>query len=92
MCNEVAANNTYMLRYIPECFKSQEMCDTAIPIKPAKFFPNLARFKTQEMCIEVVEVDQWQLYDVPDHVKVQEMCDKAVGKSLLVCSMFLIDL
>ena len=54
------------------------MCDTAMPINPAKIFPNLVRFKTQEMCIEVVEVDPWQLYDVPDHFKVQGMGDKAV--------------
>ena len=64
--------------YVPDCFKTQWMCNKIMRTMPDVLHRIPDRFKTQEMCIKAVEKGPWQLKDVPDHFKTQEMCDKAV--------------
>ena len=54
MCNGVVEATPYPLRYDPDCFITQEMCEN-----PAVFFLISDRFKTEEMCKKAVEVGPW---------------------------------
>ena len=81
--------------YIPDCFKTQEMCNEAAEKDPynlsfdhempcvLKCIPNY--LKTQAMCEKVVEKDLRGLNYVPDHLKTQTMCEKVV-ESTEICS------
>ena len=70
--------------YVPDCFKTQEMCNEAVATinNPAVFFLVPDHFKTQEMYNEAFKVDLWSLYDIPDNLTTQGMCDDAVGSNL----------
>ena len=71
MCNRASEATPYALRYVPEHFITQEMCED-----PAVFFLIPDRFKIQEMYKKAAKVDPWQLKDAPDYFKTQKMCDK----------------
>ena len=78
MCNEVVAQSSYALRYVPDYLKTQEMCKEAISNKPAVLFLVPDHFKKHDMCIEGLEVDTWSLYDIPHYLKTQKMCNEGV--------------
>ena len=73
MCEKVLRRNSLSLAYVPDHFKTQEMCNN-----PAVFFLVPDIFKTQEMCNEAFKKDPWSPYDIPDHFKTQGMCNKVV--------------
>ena len=56
----------YTLEFVPDHFKTQEMCHIAVETDTytLEFVPE--HLKTQETCIKAVEADPWQLHDVPD--------------------------
>ena len=56
MCNEAVCREPYTLDYVPDHFKTLEMCNEAMCDNPVLFLVP-ERFKTQEMCIKAVEVD-----------------------------------
>ena len=72
----------YLLDYVPERLKMQEMCSEVMRINPAVFFLIPDHFKTQKTCIKVVEVQPWKLYYVPNHFMTQKMCNAAVSNDL----------
>ena len=63
--------------FIPDHFKTREMCKAIMRIMPEAFHCIPDRFKTQEMCIKAVEADPLNLGNVLDHLKTREMCDAA---------------
>ena len=65
-------------RYVPDHFKTQEMCNKTVDkdLWMFKYVPD--GFKTQEMCNKVVKHEVWMLDYVPDRLKTQGMCDDAV--------------
>ena len=78
---------SYLLGYVPDHFKTQEMCNKAVNIKSLLLVHVPGSFKTQEMCIKVVEADPLSLVNVLDRLKTREMCDAAVKDDAfsLVC-------
>ena len=67
----------WVLRFIPDGFKTQEMCTKALEVGLGKLKDVPDHFKTQEISDSVVRRSPFYLKDVPDHFKTQEMCDKA---------------
>ena len=80
MFTEAVCNNLYALRYIPDWFKTGEMCNEAVEACPLqlKYVPD--HFKKQGMRNKAVSRDVCKLYYIHDHFKTQEMCDKAVRR------------
>ena len=93
MCDTEAARTPCMLKYVPDDFKTQEMCDTAVCVDPGTImflggvllcFPSVLlllvpdHIRTQGMCEKAAEKNPCLLEDVPDRVLTQ-MCDIAVG-------------
>ena len=71
--------NSLSLAYVPDYFKTQEMCNEAVKIKlwMLLFVPD--HFWTQEMCSKVMRTMPDAFYrSIPDRFKTQEMGDKAV--------------
>ena len=66
--------------YVPDQFKTQEMCNDAVDAEPRvlEFVSN--QFKTQEMCNDAAGAGPWVLWFVPDHFKTAQMCEEAVKK------------
>ena len=64
--------------YVPDQYKTQEMCNEAVHMKPysLEFVPD--HLKTQEMCNEAVRIKPYTLKYISDPFKTQEMCIKAV--------------
>ena len=71
-------NNPWALRFIPNLFKTQRMCEKAAEVCSYQLKYAPGHFKTQEMCDKAVRRHAWQLEDVPDYSKTQEMCNKAM--------------
>ena len=75
--------------------KAWEMCNEAMPVRPAASFLAPDHFKTEEMCSQAVEVDPLQLDNVLDYFKTQKIvwwC--GVGKPFLfaICSRLVCDI
>ena len=75
----VEKDHTECSKYVPDHFKTQEMCNKAVKHDSwmIKYVPD--QFKTEEMCKELVTHKAWMLDYVPDRLKTQEMCNKAVN-------------
>ena len=71
----------WVLRFIPDGFKTQEMCTKALEVGLWKLKDVPDHFKTQEISDSVVRRSPFYLKDVPDHFKTQEMCDDAVRRN-----------
>ena len=87
--DEAVVRNSYMLKYIPDHLKMQEMCDTA-----ARMHSGCEEFRTLRtvtsnalntpfyswhgICEKAAEKNTWGLKNVPDHLKTQEMCNEAL--------------
>ena len=69
------------LEFVPDHFKTQEMCSKAVCMDPysLEFVPD--HLKTQEMCDKAVCTGPYNLKSVPDHLKTKDMCDETVGRS-----------
>ena len=62
------------LEFVPDCFKTQEMCNEAVCINPLlAFVPDY--FKTEETCNRAVRNKPYTLKYVLNHLKTQEMCE-----------------
>ena len=74
MCNKVVTKHLQCIRYMPDQFKSNEICAKAFE----KYFCKLEYFsdqyKSQEMCNKVISQHPLCLEYVPDQYKSQEMC------------------
>ena len=66
------AQSPWALRFIPDLFKTQEMCNEAAGACPwtLEHVPN--DLKTQEMCNEAVRRGPWNLRHVPDWFVTQQ--------------------
>ena len=67
-----------VIRFVPDRYKTQQMCDKAIleNSETLKFVPDC--FKNQEMCNKAVDNYLHMLEYVPECCKTQKMCDKTV--------------
>ena len=73
MCNKKILPDGCAFFLIPDCFKTQEMCDEAKARSPhmLRHVPDL--FKAQEMCDKANEKNPQGLEDVSDHFKAENM-------------------
>ena len=89
-------NYPHALKFVPECFMTQKMCDKTVDtyLSIIKFVPEF--FMTQEMCNKAVNkcflyliIFLWYktIYDINIWYKTQEMCDSVVSEDLflIVC-------
>ena len=55
MCNKVILENGCMLRFIPDCYKNEKICDKDVDCYSyaLKFVPDC--YKTQAMCDKAVD-------------------------------------
>ena len=63
----------FSLKYVPDMFKTQDMCNDAVSKDPEmlEYVPD--QFKTQEMCNEAVSKKPYLLEYVLDKFKTQNM-------------------
>ena len=52
MCNQAVDNYVDALEYVPECFKTQEMCDKVVDTCPFVFDSIPDRYKTHKLFSE----------------------------------------
>ena len=71
----------YSLAFVPDCFKTQEMCDKVLEIDPFNLWYVPDNLKTQGMCIRAVEICRGLLQFVPDwfvtHQQVEVWCGQS---------------
>ena len=72
MCIKAAEESPYMLKYILDQFKTQEMCIKAVEPGPWQLYHVPDHFKTQEMCGKAVRNDFFYLQYVPDWFVTQQ--------------------
>ena len=73
MCNETVRIGSRSLRYVPDQYNAQEICDKAI----VEDSWSLVHVKTQDICKKVVEKDSYTLRHVPGHLKTKKICEGA---------------
>ena len=73
---QVNLENGGMLRFIPNCYKNQKMCDKAIVnyFHPLEFVPDC--YKTRNMSDKAVDTYPSAMQFASDGYKTQEMCNK----------------
>ena len=78
--NEEVSRDPRFLEFLPDHFKTQEMCIKALEVNPwlLKYVPD--NLKTRETNEKAVNIEPWLLAYVPNNLKTQEMCKKAVGE------------
>ena len=65
------------MQFVPECSKTQKMCDKAVDACPPTFDYVRDQYNTQEIGHKALFNDPFLLKYCPDRFKTQEMCDKA---------------
>ena len=57
MCDKVANTHSYTMKFVPECYKTQEMCDKDFNKRFLGFFYIPGQYKTHEMCDKISSDD-----------------------------------
>ena len=70
------------MQFVPECYKTQEMCLKAVDACPFVFESAPNRYNTQETCDKAVSNDLFVLKYCLNIYKTQETCDKSVDDFL----------
>ena len=71
-------NNQWVLRFIPDHLKTQELCKRVVEKYPYRLGIVPDHLKIREMCEGAVEKYPYSLKYIPNRFKTQEICDKAV--------------
>ncbi|MDR2583581.1 MAG: DUF4116 domain-containing protein [Fibromonadaceae bacterium] len=68
----------WMLNYVPEAFRTKELCYNAVKNNgdSLRYVPE--KFKTKELCAQATEQNGCALQYVPEEFKTEEFCHKAV--------------
>ena len=66
------------LAYVPNHFKTEEMCNPAVVLSPYTLKYILDQYRTQEICVIVVCINPALFFLIPDHFKTEEMSIKGV--------------
>ena len=72
------AHRTYALEFLPEHFKTQEICNEVVKADPytLQYVPD--NLKTHEMFISAVEKYLYSLRLILDHLRTKMMCERVV--------------
>ena len=77
MCKYAVQKLSFVIRYVPYRYKTQQMCDKAmLIILQHNFFQNVARLKK---CVIKLSTYYFAFYFIPDFYKIQEMCGTVVS-------------
>ena len=78
MHNEAVRNKPSMIYFVPDQYRTQEMCNDAVRTEPhsLEYVPD--HLKTQKMCNKSVSLDPYLFFKVPDKFLMVEMCERAV--------------
>ena len=82
MCDKVVNTHFSTIQFVPECYKTQEICHKAFSKGFHSFFYIPERYKTQEMCDRIIPEDSFSIRYVPNQYKTQQMCDEAIDDCL----------
>ena len=76
----VVDNYLHALEFVPECYKTEKMCDKAVDayLSTTDFAPEC--FMTQKICAKSVNKCYFVFDYIPDQYKTQEMCDRVVSE------------
>ena len=77
MCKCIVKKLPNLLRYVPDQYRTQQMCDKASLENGGTLQPVSYSYKNQEMCNKAVENYPYALDFVPECYKAEKMCDKA---------------
>ena len=82
MCDKVV--NTYPsgIKFVPECFMTQKICDKAVNKYFFVFDSIPDHYKNREIGVTVFSEDHSLIVYCPDKYKTQRMCDEAVDDCL----------
>ena len=72
----------WMLSYVPEAFRTEELCQNAVKNCGDMLRNVPEKFKTKELCTEAIEQDGCALKFVPEELKTEEFCRKAMEKDV----------
>ena len=84
MCDKIVNTHSSTIEFVPECFKTQKMCDKAFNKCFLVFFIFLIDIKNQEMCDRTISDDLFSIKYVLDQYKTQQIFDKAADDYLAV--------
>ena len=72
--------NGAMLKFVPDCYKNQRMCNKAVDTyaHALQFVPNC--YRTQKNCNKAVDAHASAMQLAPDWCKSQPMCGKVAFK------------
>ena len=82
MCDKAVSTYPSIIEYVPNCYKTQEMCVKAVNKCFFGFDSIPDPYKTREMCDRVVSEDPFLIVYCPDKYKTERMCDGAVDDCL----------
>ena len=84
--------NPEMSKFVPSCYKNQEMCNKAVDYYPnaLEFVPEC--YKTQKMCDKAVNNHASTIQFVPECYKTQEVYYKADNRFFLYLILLLINI
>ena len=77
LCNLAVSEDAHAMMYIPDIYKSMELCKKAIELWH-DFDNDCENMNFMEMCETAVQEDGYVLCCVPDKLKTRELCDMAV--------------
>ena len=75
MYSQAVSSNPAVFLLLPDCFKTQEMCDKALEVDPWSLYDVPDLLKTQQMCGKAVKDDLSSLQFVPDWFFAQQQID-----------------
>ena len=81
MCDKAVSENDGTLKFVPDCYKNQEICNKAVDNFALEFVPGF--YMTQEMCNKIANTHYSTMKFVPECYKTQEMSYKAFNKCFL---------
>ena len=82
MCDKAIDTCPFILDFVPDWYKTQEMYDKAVDTCPFIFDSVPEWYKSQEMCDKAVSYDPFMVKTCLDSYKTHEMCNKAVDDFL----------
>ena len=69
MCDKAVNTHPSTMRFVPECYNTEEMCDKAVDRCPFVIDSVPDQYKTQEICDKIVSEDPFKLKYYHDRYK-----------------------
>ena len=90
MCDKAILENGRTLKFVPGCYKNQEMCNKAVDNYPHMFQCVPECYKIQKACDRAIDTYPSTIKFIPECCKTQEMCIKQSVDVFLYLILFLI--